>query len=111
MSLLRVEGLTKRFAGLTAVRDIHIDLENKEFLGIVGPNGAGKTTLFSLISGQIPATDGRIVFDGVDITGWPADRSRLRRPGAHLPTDAAVREHDRAGERRHRLPPEVPLSE
>lgn len=74
MSLLVVDNLTKKFAGLTAVRDIHIDVEDKEFLGIVGPNGAGKTTLFSLISGQIPPSEGRIVFDGVDITGWPADK-------------------------------------
>ena len=74
MSLLQVEGLTKRFAGLTAVDDISITVEDKEFLGIVGPNGAGKTTFFSLISGQIPPTHGRIVFDGVDITGWPADK-------------------------------------
>lgn len=74
MSLLEVQSLTKSFAGLTAVRDIHIDVEDKEFLGIVGPNGAGKTTLFSLISGQIPPSKGRIVFDGVDITGWPADK-------------------------------------
>jgi branched-chain amino acid transport system ATP-binding protein len=74
VSLLVVDNLTKKFAGLTAVRDIHIDVEDKEFLGIVGPNGAGKTTLFSLISGQIPPSEGRIVFDGVDITGWPADK-------------------------------------
>ncbi len=74
MSLLEVEGLTKSFSGLTAVRDIHINVEDKEFLGIVGPNGAGKTTFFSLIAGQIPPSGGRIVFDGVDITGWPADK-------------------------------------
>jgi branched-chain amino acid transport system ATP-binding protein len=74
MSLLQAEGLTKRFAGLTAVNDIHVTVEDQEFLGIVGPNGAGKTTLFSLISGQIPPTHGRITFDGVDITGWPADK-------------------------------------
>jgi branched-chain amino acid transport system ATP-binding protein len=74
VSLLQVEGLTKHFAGLTAVHDIHIDVEDKEFLGIVGPNGAGKTTLFSLISGQIPPSEGRITFDGVDITGWSADK-------------------------------------
>lgn len=74
MSLLEVDGLTKSFSGLTAVRDIHINVEDKEFLGIVGPNGAGKTTFFSLIAGQLPPSGGRIVFDGVDITGWPADK-------------------------------------
>jgi branched-chain amino acid transport system ATP-binding protein len=74
MSLLEVKGLTKWFAGLTAVKDIHLTVEDKEFLGIVGPNGAGKTTLFSIIAGQIPPSEGRIVFDGIDITGWPADK-------------------------------------
>lgn len=74
MSLLEVDGLTKSFSGLTAVRDIHINVEDREFLGIVGPNGAGKTTFFSLIAGQLPPSGGRIVFDGVDITGWPADK-------------------------------------
>ncbi|HEV7145581.1 MAG TPA: ABC transporter ATP-binding protein [Pedococcus sp.] len=74
MTLLTVEGLTKSFAGLTAVDDISLELGEHEFLGIVGPNGAGKTTLFSLLSGQIPPTNGRIVFEGMDITGWSADK-------------------------------------
>jgi branched-chain amino acid transport system ATP-binding protein len=74
MTMLQVEGLTKRFAGLTAVNDISVTVEENEFLGIVGPNGAGKTTLFSLLSGQLPPSEGRIVFDGIDITGWPADK-------------------------------------
>jgi branched-chain amino acid transport system ATP-binding protein len=74
VTLLQVAGVTKKFGGLTAVRDITLTVEDKEFLGIVGPNGAGKTTLFSLIAGQLAPTSGRIVFDGVDITGWPADK-------------------------------------
>jgi len=74
MSLLRIEGLTKSFAGLTAVDGIDVEVEDHEFLGIVGPNGAGKTTLFSLLAGQIPPTSGRVVFEDVDITGWSADR-------------------------------------
>jgi branched-chain amino acid transport system ATP-binding protein len=74
MTMLEVEGLTKRFAGLTAVNNVTISVADKEFLGIVGPNGAGKTTLFSLLAGGLPPTEGRIVFDGVDITGWSADK-------------------------------------
>lgn len=74
MSLLEVEGLTKRFSGLTAVKDIHLDVEDGEFFGVVGPNGAGKTTLFSLIAGQLPPSGGKVVFDGTDITGWPANK-------------------------------------
>lgn len=74
MSLLKIEGLTKSFAGLTAVDGIDLEVADHEFLGIVGPNGAGKTTLFSLLAGQIPPTHGRVEFEGVDITGWSADK-------------------------------------
>jgi branched-chain amino acid transport system ATP-binding protein len=74
MSLLQVDGLTKNFAGLTAVNDVSLTVEDREFLGIIGPNGAGKTTLFSLLAGQLPPSSGRVVFEGTDITGWAADR-------------------------------------
>lgn len=74
MSLLQVENLTKSFSGLKAVSDVDVTVTDGEFLGIVGPNGAGKTTLFSLLAGQLSPTDGRVVFDGQDITGWPADK-------------------------------------
>lgn len=74
MSLLEVRGLTKRFAGLTAVNEIDVEVEDQEFLGVIGPNGAGKTTLFSLLAGQLPPTSGTVVFEGTDITGWSADR-------------------------------------
>jgi branched-chain amino acid transport system ATP-binding protein len=74
MTLLQIDGLTKSFSGLTAVNDISLEVTEREFLGIVGPNGAGKTTLFSLLSGQIRSSAGRIVFEGTDITGWTADR-------------------------------------
>ena len=74
MSLLQVEGLTRHFGGLRAVEDVSITVDETDFLGIIGPNGAGKTTLFSMISGQLPPTSGRIVFDGQDITGWPAHK-------------------------------------
>ena len=74
MSLLQVEGLTRHFSGLRAVEDVTVGVAEHDFLGIIGPNGAGKTTLFSMIAGQLPPTSGRIVFDGQDITGWPAHR-------------------------------------
>ncbi len=72
MTLLQVDQLTKSFSGLRAVSDVDVTVEDGEFLGIIGPNGAGKTTLFSLLAGQIAPTSGRVVFDGQDITGWPA---------------------------------------
>lgn len=74
MTLLTIEGLTKSFSGLTAVNDINVEVPEREFFGIVGPNGAGKTTLFSLLSGQLPVTRGRVSFEGRDITGWSPDR-------------------------------------
>ena len=74
MSLLEVEGLTRHFGGLRAVEDVSLQVDEGDFLGIIGPNGAGKTTLFSMIAGQLEPTSGRIVFDGEDLTGWPADR-------------------------------------
>ena len=74
MSVLQLDGLTRHFGGLRAVEEVTLDVGEHDFLGIIGPNGAGKTTLFSLVSGQLSPTAGRVVFDGTDITGWPAHR-------------------------------------
>jgi branched-chain amino acid transport system ATP-binding protein len=71
MSLLQVEGVTKRFGGLTAVDNVSFDIAAGEVSAIIGPNGAGKTTLFNLISGFLPPTGGRIRFNGADIAGTP----------------------------------------
>jgi branched-chain amino acid transport system ATP-binding protein len=76
--LLEVQGLTKRFGGLTANSDIAFDVNEGEIVGIIGPNGAGKSTLFDLITGFQPPDAGHVVFDGHDITGLRPDRiSRL----------------------------------
>jgi branched-chain amino acid transport system ATP-binding protein len=69
MSFFRVENLTKRFGGLTAVDDVSFEVAPGEVCTIIGPNGAGKTTIFNLISLIYPASAGRIVFDGQDLTG------------------------------------------
>jgi branched-chain amino acid transport system ATP-binding protein len=69
MPILSIQGLTKRFGGLTAVNGVDFSVERGEILGIIGPNGAGKTTLFSLISGFLPPTSGDVVFDGRSIVG------------------------------------------
>jgi ABC-type branched-subunit amino acid transport system ATPase component len=70
VTLLKVEGLTKRFGGLVAVNKVDFEVSQGSIVGIIGPNGAGKTTLFNLISGTLPPTEGKIAFDGTDITGW-----------------------------------------
>jgi branched-chain amino acid transport system ATP-binding protein len=72
MALLRCENVTKRFGGLVAVDDMTFEIAHGEMLAIVGPNGAGKTTMFNLINGVFPADEGKIWFEDVDVTDYPA---------------------------------------
>ena len=67
--VLRIEGVTQRFGGLVAVRDVNLALDRGTITGLIGPNGAGKTTLFNAVSGFFRPTEGRIVFEGRDVTG------------------------------------------
>ena len=67
--ILKVEGVTKRFGGLIALNNVSFEVKRKEIVGIIGPNGAGKTTLFNVISGIYKPEEGRIIFNGKDITG------------------------------------------
>jgi branched-chain amino acid transport system ATP-binding protein len=71
-ALLEVQHVTQRFGGLVANRDISIKIERGELVGLIGPNGAGKSTLFNLIAGVMRPSEGRIRFDGEDVTAWPA---------------------------------------
>ncbi|PHY08042.1 MAG: ABC transporter ATP-binding protein [Alcaligenaceae bacterium] len=66
--LLKVEKLTRRFGGLTAVSNLSFDVQKGEILGLIGPNGAGKSTTFNCVSGFYPASEGRIEFLGEDIS-------------------------------------------
>ncbi|QOX62635.1 ABC transporter ATP-binding protein [Anoxybacterium hadale] len=66
--ILQVESVTKKFGGLSAVSEVSLEIEEGNIIGLIGPNGAGKTTLFNCINGTLPITEGKIVFDGVDIT-------------------------------------------
>ncbi len=76
--MLELDRVTKRFGGLTAVREMDLRVERGEILGIIGPNGAGKTTLFNLIAGSHRPDAGRIVFEGVNLSGRaPHDICRL----------------------------------
>jgi branched-chain amino acid transport system ATP-binding protein len=68
-SLLAIRGLSKRFGGLQAIRDLSFDVAPGEVLGLIGPNGAGKTTAFNLISGFLVPDEGDIVFDGRSLVG------------------------------------------
>lgn len=66
--LLGLESVSKKFAGLEALRDVSLRIEAGATYGLIGPNGAGKTTLFNLITGVGPATSGSVKFLGEDIT-------------------------------------------
>ena len=68
--VLSVAGLSKSFGGLTAVRDVDLEVRPGEVLSLIGPNGAGKTTLFNLITGYLAPSKGRVVFEGRDVSGW-----------------------------------------
>jgi branched-chain amino acid transport system ATP-binding protein len=72
--VLRLAGLGKRFGGLQALHDIDLQLRAGERRAIIGPNGAGKTTLFNVITGILPASIGRVLLFGRDVTGWPSQR-------------------------------------
>jgi branched-chain amino acid transport system ATP-binding protein len=77
-AVLRIEKVTQRFGGLVAVRDVDLALERGTITGLIGPNGAGKTTLFNAVSGFFRPTEGRIVFEGNDVTGMaPHSLARL----------------------------------
>ncbi len=69
MSLLKIDGLTQNFGGLTAVLNFSIDFKGGELMGLIGPNGAGKTTIFNIVSGFYQATKGDLVLKNKSISG------------------------------------------
>lgn len=77
--VLRVEGLSKSYGQVHAVRGVSLDVAPAECVSIIGPNGAGKSTLFGTIAGEHRATAGTIEFEGVKVTTWSA--ARLARHG------------------------------
>jgi branched-chain amino acid transport system ATP-binding protein len=93
MSIIELNGVTKRFGGLTAVDGVTFNVEAGEIFGLIGPNGAGKTTLLGCIAGDLRPNAGTVRFDGRDTTGLPADRMcrlglgrtfQIPRPFPHL---------------------------
>jgi branched-chain amino acid transport system ATP-binding protein len=68
-AILSGRGLTKRFGGLVAVRDVDLDVRQGEIFGLIGPNGAGKSTLFRLIAGIMRPSAGEVTFNGARISG------------------------------------------
>ena len=69
--VLRTDGLTVRFGGLTALSNVSVSVPRGQIRAVIGPNGAGKSTFFNCLTGVIRPTGGRILFDDEDITGLP----------------------------------------
>lgn len=72
--VLRLSGLTKRFAGLTALSAVDLDVRPGHVHGVIGPNGAGKTTLFNLVSGFLLPDEGTVLLSGRDVSRLPTHR-------------------------------------
>ena len=77
--LLRLDGVSKSFGGVHAVRDLDMEVAEGEIVGLIGPNGSGKTTLFNVVTGFHRPDGGRIFLDGREITG--ADPAQVCRRG------------------------------
>jgi branched-chain amino acid transport system ATP-binding protein len=78
MAVLKTENLTRYFGGLAALNQVNMEFHENEILGIIGPNGAGKTTFINVIAGIYLPTEGKIFFNGQDISELPAHmRCRL----------------------------------
>jgi branched-chain amino acid transport system ATP-binding protein len=73
-AILRTEGLTMMFGGLAALKNVSIAVPSGQIRAVIGPNGAGKSTFFNCLTGVLAPTEGRILFDGEDITGLPPHR-------------------------------------
>lgn len=73
-TLLRCTGITRRWGGLVAVNQVSLELERGSVHAVIGTNGAGKSTLINILSGEIPASDGRVELLGHDVTAWAQPR-------------------------------------
>jgi len=77
MANLRLEGITKRFGGFTAVEDVDLEVPSGAFVCFLGPSGCGKTTLLRLIAGLEEASAGRILIDGAEVTQVPTHQREI----------------------------------
>jgi len=90
------QGLTKAFGALVAVEDVTLKVQKGEVRAVIGPNGAGKTTFFNVLTGVLKPTAGRVLRDGVDLTGKPVEEivqlgiSRTFQLTALLPETSAL---------------------
>ena len=88
-SLLYTHGLKKVYDGRAVVNGVEINVKHGEIVGLLGPNGAGKTTTFYMVVGLVPPTDGRVVFEGNEVTREPMyQRGRLGM--GYLPQEESI---------------------
>ena len=74
--MIEVQHLTKRYGRVTAVEDVSFRVERGEILGFLGPNGAGKTTTMRILTGYMPATEGKAIVAGFDVFDQPIEAKR-----------------------------------
>ena len=72
--VLEVRGLTKRFGGLTAVKNLGFEVNSGEIFGLIGPNGSGKSTAMKSVMGIERPTAGEVIFEGENVAGLPAHK-------------------------------------
>ena len=87
--LVRVESLAKHYGRKVAVQDVSLEVRTGEVVGLLGPNGAGKTTTFYMVVGLVPATRGKVLLDGREVTALPMWR-RARAGLGYLPQEASA---------------------
>jgi len=88
-SVVSTQGLAKIYGKREVVHDVSLSVRGGEVVGLLGPNGAGKTTTFYMVVGLVPATRGRVLLDGNDITNFPMWK-RARCGIGYLPQDASI---------------------
>ena len=93
--MIRVENLTKKYAGLTAIEQLTFEVEKGEIVGFLGPNGAGKTTTMRILSAFLPATSGRVTLAGHDVF---TDSLRARSHLGYLPENVPLYQDMRVDE-------------
>lgn len=74
MALLEVKGITKKFGGIVALKDVDLEVEKGSVVAIIGPNGSGKTTMLNVITGVYVPEEGTILLDGNEIQGMPSEK-------------------------------------
>ncbi len=105
--MLRIEGVSKSFGGLTALAGVDLEVKPGEALGVIGPNGSGKTALFNVITGLYPPSAGRVWLESREITGLRPDRIvrlGVARTFQNLRIFARMTAFDNVWAAQHRLP-------